>query len=379
MPENNSGHKVNLLILNYEFPPLGGGAGNAYYYLLREFAKYPELEIDLVTSSADRYKVERFADNITIHYLDISKGNQNLHYQTGKDLLTYTAKAYIYARKLKRKKDYNLCHAFFGIPCGFIALLLKTPYIVSLRGSDVPFYNNRFYWLDKLVLLRLSMLIWRKAKHVIANSEGLKELAQTSSPDQDIKVIYNGVDTNQFYPLENKVSGDKIKLISTGRLIERKGYRYLIEALKDNDQVELTLVGDGNLAAELKELAVKNNANAKFVGMVEHDELPKYLREADIFVLPSLSEGMSNSVLEAMACGLPIIATDTGGSEELVKENGFILKKGLAKALRSSIDYYLKNKPLIKTHGEKSRISSEKKGWDQVASQYGRFYSNFEN
>jgi hypothetical protein len=68
-----------ILILNYEFPPLGGGAGNATYYLLKEFAKDPDLKIDLVTSSIDAFRVEKFSDNITVHLLDIGKGG-NLHY-----------------------------------------------------------------------------------------------------------------------------------------------------------------------------------------------------------------------------------------------------------------------------------------------------------
>ncbi len=364
----------NILMLNYEFPPLGGGAGNANYYLLKELSRYPDLHIDLITSSADIFRIEKFSNNISIHFMDIYKNNKNLHYQSNKDLLVYTVKAYLYAKKLKKHNKYELCHAFFGVPCGFIAMLLKIPYIVSLRGSDVPFYNNRFYWQDKLVLQRLRRLIWRKAKHVVANSIGLKELAKKSAPTQEIEVIYNGVDTNQFYPLKEKALGDKIKLISTGRLIERKGYRYLIEALKNNNQVDLTLVGDGNLAAELKKLAVKNNVNAKFVGMVKHDELPKYLREADIFVLPSLNEGMSNSVLEAMACGLPIIATDTGGSKELVQENGFIVDKASKLSLRNAIEYYCDNKESIKVHGAISRSISEGMNWSEVANKYRKEY-----
>jgi len=137
-------------MLNYEFPPLGGGAGNASYYMLREFSKYHDLNIDLITSSADKYRVEQFAENISIHFLDIHKNNTALHYQSNKNLITYTMKVYFYAKKLRKQKSYDLCHAFFGIPCGAIALLLGVPYIVSLRGSDVPGHNERFALADVL-------------------------------------------------------------------------------------------------------------------------------------------------------------------------------------------------------------------------------------
>lgn len=185
-------------MLNYEFPPLGGGAGNATFYLLKEFSRYKDLQIDLVTSSASKYKEERFSDNIKIYYLDISK-KESLHYQTNRDLLTYTCRSYFFCKNLLKRSTYHLCHAFFGIPCGFVAMKLNIPYIVSLRGSDVPFYNPRFYWLDKLFFKRLSEKIWKNSLRVIANSKGLRELTLKSFSSQKIEVICNGVDVEHFY------------------------------------------------------------------------------------------------------------------------------------------------------------------------------------
>jgi len=358
--------KLKILMLNYEFPPLGGGAGNATYYLLKEFAKNKELEIDLITSSTDKERIEKFSENITIYFLDINKKG-NLHYQSQKDLLKYSWKAYKLAKKLKKEKNYNLCHAFFGIPCGYIAMKLKMPYMVSLRGSDVPFYNKRFYWLDKFIFKRISKKVWKNSKATITNSAGLKELAINSSPKQEISVITNGIDTNEFKPLKNKKNNTQIKLISTGRLIERKGYQYLIPALKGLD-VKLQLIGDGNLTKELKEMA--KDLDVEFLGKKEHKELPKFLQRADIFILPSLNEGMSNSILEAMSCGLPIITTDTGGSKELIKGNGYIIKKSDSESIRQAIEQYLKNPKTIKIQGNKSRKITESNNWEKIAQDY---------
>ena len=367
--------KLQVLMFNYEFPPLGGGSGNAKYYLLKEFSQYPEIEIDLVTSSTSSFKVEAFSDNISIHYLDINKRNKNLHYQTNQEIINYFLRAYSYAKKLQKQKRFDLSHAFFGIPCGYIALLLGLPYIVSLRGSDVPFFNKRFYWLDRLVFKRLSKRIWKSAVVAVANSNGLKELAQKAAPDQEIAVIYNGVDLDQFYPLENKAMSNKLKLISTGRLIERKGYAYLIEALRDTSEVELTLIGEGDLYEMLNNLAQKYNVPVKFLGRVNHEDIAKHLRTADVFVQPSLNEGMSNSVLEAMACGLPIIATDTGGSSELVKGNGFIVEEKNSKELKEAINKYLEDQTLISKHGKKSRHLAAKMSWSRAAKEYLGLYS----
>jgi L-malate glycosyltransferase len=362
--------KKHILILNYEFPPLGGGAANATFYLLKEFSKYKNLQIDLVTSSVNKFRIQKFAKNITIHFLDIGK-RENLHYQSNKDLLKYSWKAKKYCEDLMKKKKFGLIHAFFGIPCGYIAMKLKNkfavPYIVSLRGSDVPFYNKRFYWMDKLFFKRMSKKIWKNAKSVVANSKGLKDLALESSPKQKISVIYNGVNTNEFKM--SKKNNKKLILISTGRLISRKGYQYLIPALNGLD-VELHLIGDGNLTEELKELANQNKVNVKFLGKKTHNELIKYLGKADVFVLPSLNEGMSNSILEAMSCGLPIITTNTGGSEELIKDNGFIVKKGNVEKLRTSMEKFIKEPILIKKMGIKSRKLAEGMSWDKVAREY---------
>ena len=177
-----------ILLLNYEFPPLGGGAANATYHLLKEYSKRKDIKVDLITSSTGEYSEEQFAKSIRIYFLDIGKKG-NIHYQTNKDLLTYSWKAYKLGKKLVRKNHYDLVHAFFGIPCGYIASKLGLPYIVSLRGSDVPFYNKRFYWPDKLLFRRLSKKVWKDSKATITNSEGLKELALRSDPKQNINVI----------------------------------------------------------------------------------------------------------------------------------------------------------------------------------------------
>jgi len=362
-----------ILILNYEFPPLGGGAGNATYYLLKEFSKDPEININLITSSVDEFRVEKFSENITIHFLDIGKKG-NLHYQSNLNLLVYAWKAYWYSKKLIKKEKFNLCHAFFGIPCGYVAMKLGLPYMVSLRGSDVPFYNKRFYYLDKLIFKKLSIKIWRKAKKVIANSKKLKELALSSALKQQIEVIANGIDVNEFKPLSYKKIEFPIKLISTGRLIERKGYKYLIEAISNMKEVELALVGNGNIRSELENLSKEKNSNVIFLGSRGHNEIVNLLQKADIFILPSLNEGMSNSILEAMACGLPIITTDTGGSEELIKGNGCIIPKASSSELKKVIWGYINDVNSIHTQSLISRELALDMSWKNVAELYKKYY-----
>ena len=364
---------VNILLLNYEYPPIGGGASNATYYILKEFSKIRNIKIDVITSSVSSFEIINFSSNIKIHRLDIGK-NGNLHYQSNKELLLFSWKAYWYVKNKLKINEYDLIHAFFGIPCGYIAMKLNKPYIVSLRGSDVPLYNERFKYLDKLVFKRLSKKIWKKAYSVVANSKGLKDLALLSSPEQDISVIYNGVDVDKFVPDKNKNRNKKITLISTGRLIPRKGYKYLLEALKDFSGFRLILLGGGVQREELEECAKENNIDLKCFGKVDHSVLIDKLNEADIFILPSLNEGMSNSVLEAMSCGLPVIVTDVGGSEELINDNGFIVKKGSSEEIKKVLTIYQNNPKLILEHGIKSREIARNMSWKKMAGSYLEIY-----
>jgi len=365
-------------MLNYEFPPLGGGAGNATYYLLREFSKQRDLQIDLVTSSVGDYKEEQFADNIKIYYLDIGKKG-NLHYQTNQDLLKYSWKAYWFSKKLIKENKYNLVHAFFGVPCGYIAMKLGLPYIVSLRGSDVPFYNKRFYWLDRIILKRLSGKIWRRARVAVANSEDLKNLALESSPDQKIEIINNGVDTSEFAPGQGE--HEKFTILSTSRLIARKGVDNLLQAFilfrKKYNAGKLILVGQGNLYNQLLNKAEQNGVreHVDFVGAVKHEDIKEYYKQADIFVLASHNEGMSNSLLEAMASGLAIITTDTGGSRKILGNNcGLIIQYPSVQEILVAVErLYNVREDLIKFK-DGSRNISLSFDWKKVAGKFLDIY-----
>lgn len=372
---------MRVLFFNYEYPPLGGGAGNATSYILQEFSKIPDLEIDLITSSIDnKYHLEKIGDKIKIHKLPVGKNESNLHFQSQKDLLVYSWKAYFFAKKLIQNGNYDLSHSFFTVPCGFISYLFKKrfklPYIVSLRGSDVPGYSERFTTLY-VILKPLVRNIWSNASLVISNSQGLKDLAIKTNRSQEISIIFNGIDTEQFKPGENQEN--EFKILCVSRITKRKGIKYLIDAMEILPKnIALEIIGEGDekerLEKQVKNLKLENRI--KFLGLLNHDSLPKIYQSASIFVLPSLNEGMSNTILEALASGLPIIATDTGGTKELVKngENGFIVKMKDAKDIAEKINILLNNQELQKTMSQESRKIAENLSWKKVSQDYFNKY-----
>lgn len=364
-------------MLNYEFPPLGGGAGNATLYLLKEFANQNNLHIDLITSSTDEYKEESFSANITIYFLDICKKG-GLHHQSSRDLLIYAHRAYTLGKKLKKKYSYDLIHAFFGVPCGYVAMKLDLPYIVSLRGSDVPGHNPKF---DKVYkILRGSIRkTWQKAARVVANSEDLKVTALKTNPNQPIDIIVNGVDTQKFKPAESDRSDDKFRVLYVGRMHEVKGVPYLLKAFEKfsagKTNVGLQLIGEGPLYQEFLE-KYKNSDAIHFPGRKDQSELIGIYRKADVFVLPSLNEGMSNTLLEAMASGLSIVATDTGGAKNLIQGNGVIVEKKSSNDLYEALGKLYDNRALLTEMKNKSRQLAEAMNWNKVAEQYLRIYKD---
>ena len=382
---------MRILYFNYEFPPLGGGAGNASHYLLREYAKNPDIKVDFVTSSVDeKQHVLKLGENVTIYRLPIGKNPDNIHYQSKGELIKYARAAYKFSKQLVKENQYDLTHSFFTVPCGYISYKLwkkyKLPYIISLRGSDVPGYSERFTFLYKFITPIIKK-IWKNAYFVIANSQGLCELALKSAPQKEIGVIYNGIDINEFFPDLSKKNKDLFTIICVSRVTPRKGIRFLIQAfdilLKRYDYLRLVIVGDGNERVSLEDLVQGLGIKDKvvFTGPIAHDNVWEYYQKASIFVLPSLNEGMSNTMLEALACGLPLLATDTGGTRELVTDNknGFIIKMKDFNDLAEKIEKFLLDKNLEERMGKESRLLAEKLSWETVAREYTDLYKKTTN
>lgn len=380
---------MKVLFLNYEYPPLGGGAGNATQYLLREYASLPDIEVHLVTSSMDNTEyVQSVGERVFVHRIPIGKKSVNLHFQSGIDLVRYTWSGYWYARKLVAQGGFDLIHAFFSVPCGAQAFLLgkrfHIPYIVSLRGADVPGYSERFSALYAFITPFIRW-IWHQAAFVVSNSSGLRQLAQKADTQQDIRVIPNGVAVDEFLPANVSESvSDVLTLLCVSRLTPRKGIRYLIQAMKLLeergliDRIKLRIVGDGHERAALEELASGLNlAHAiEFLGLIPHDRVSEQFQLASVFVLPSLNEGMSNTMLEALATGLPIIATVTGGTEELVEDgvNGFFIDMHSAKDIADKVERFVADRGLVRRFGTESRKRAEALSWRYVAESYIELY-----
>lgn len=377
---------MKILMLNYEFPPMGGGAGNATDNISKEMVKMGHDLTVLTSGYGDLPKFE-LKDGVKIYR--VFSWRKGIHDCGFRGAYTYLFSAAFKLLSLKKTDQFDIIHYFFSLPTGLLSLVpwafRGTPYIVSLRGSDVPYYdiyNSKVHFFN-LALKPVNKYIWKKAKRVIALSESLKTTALKSATNQPIGVIPNGVETELFKPNSNgRQPGKQLRLITVSRLIKRKGIDHILKALAElrDEKISLLIVGTGSYEDYLKELCSKLKLNdiVNFYGYCPREELPKLYNNADIFILPSLAESFGLVFAEAMACGLPIIGAKTGGIVDLVlKENGILVEPGGIDEIKEAIvEMRKKSNDMMQDMGKANRRRIDMYySWKNVAQKYLDLYN----
>lgn len=264
-------------------------------------------------------------DDITVHhprYLVVPK--------IGMLLTPFTLAFAIWRaiRKLRcEAEQFDLIDAHYFYPDGVSAAIVSKitgiPCFITARGSDINVIGS--------MRLPGRMIRWasRQAKACIAVCQALKNrMVELGISKDSITVLRNGVDTRLFRVNPDAVSlhDDRPRsILSVGNLIKLKGHDLVIEALVQLPDVRLTIVGDGPERSHLHELAVTMGVSdrVQFVGNISQSELVIIYQSADALVLASSSEGMANVILESIACGTPVVATDVGGAKEVLVQDDF--------------------------------------------------------
>jgi teichuronic acid biosynthesis glycosyltransferase TuaC len=281
-------------------------------------------------------------------------------------------------RNIEKEYSFDVIDSHFVFPDGFCAMLLgrvlKKPVVITARGSDINLYGQ-FRTIRPLLSYCL-----RRADWVITVSQALKQtVAKLNVPSEKIAVIPNGVDGTKFHPIDRAEARKSLGLpidakiiLSVGRLVELKGFDILISALQilKNDygmkDLYLAIAGTGALRGRLERLAASIGmaSSVRFAGDVPHDSLYQWYSAADIFCLASEREGLPNVILESMACGTPVVATNVGGIPEIVASDqvGLLCQrndKSVAASIRKAFSRSWDRKEI-------SRVANENT-WDKAA------------
>lgn len=274
--------------------------------------------------------------------------------------------------KRLQKKGYGFdvidAHYYYpdGVAAAMVASWLNRPLVITARGTDINLIPN--------FVLPRKMIVWasKVARFNLAVCNALREkMLEIGVDESSTHVFRNGVDLNLFAPLERYILREKWQvktklLISVGYLIERKGHHLIIEAMKSLPDYQLFIVGGGEWEGKLKSLALQMEVQdrVQFLGEVSQQQLPELYNCADALVLASSREGWANVLLEAMACGTPVVATNIWGTPEVIQssEAGVLCQERSANGIVEGVTRLFNAYP----DRRNTRTYAEKFSWDET-------------
>ncbi|MFH0923898.1 MAG: glycosyltransferase family 4 protein [Candidatus Falkowbacteria bacterium] len=390
-----------ILIFSTAYYPFMSGAEMA----VDEIAKRTDdFKFDLITARMDRkLSIKDKYNNINIYRVGF--GFKTLD----KFLLPFLG--YFKAKKLNNENNYNIAWSIMASHASIAAAFLKIfkpkiKLLLTLQEGDEEEHLKRYAFgneiLYKFFIQPWHLLVFRKADYAAAISNDLKQRALRGGVKGRVEVVPNGVDIKnfqfsifnfqsnpnfQFSILKKKlnISDNEKIIITTSRLVEKNGIDYLIKSMPKLQitNYKLLILGSGELEEKLKLRVASCELRDKvlFLGNIPHDELPKYLWISDIFCRPSLSEGLGNSFLEAMAAGLPVVATPVGGIPDFLEDGktGWFCKVRDPDSIAEKIKYILdeKNKEEVERVVKNAKkMVEEKYNWDSISVKYKEIFNN---
>jgi len=287
--------------------------------------------------------------------------------------------------RLHAEQPFDLIDAHYAYPDGYAAVLLgerlKLPVFITARGTDIN-------WFSRMPLIRPKIVkALNRAAGIIAVSEALKaRMVEFGISAGKIAVIRNGVDREVFSPRDCNEARWRLKLdpedrilLSVGALVSAKGFDRLIDAIallrKDENRLKLFIIGEGSeqraLESRISNLKLENCV--RLLGAKPQAELADWYSAADLFCLASHREGCPNVILEALACGLPVVAADVGGIGELIRSEmcGRVISPTTAENFAAEICIALRH---LWKREEIARLAATRT-WDDVAMETGNYFT----
>ena len=395
-----------ILIFSTAYFPFVGGAEVAVKEVTN---RIEDIEFGMITAKMDRKlpKTE-LVGNVNVYRVGYGWG------ATDKFLLPICG--LIKALKLQRKNSYDIVWPIMASQASIVAAFLKIlkpkiKLILTLQEGDEEEHLKRYAFgsdlLYKIFIQPWHLLVFKKADFITAISNDLRQRALRNKIKRGVKVIPNGVDVDRFKieDLGFKIEDFKHELgilenekvvVTTSRLVKKNGINDLIRAISElrikNQElrIKLLILGIGEEEKKLKKLVkdLKIEDKVMFLGQVPHNELPKYLWASDVFCRPSLSEGLGNSFLEAMAAGVPIVGTAVGGIPDFLfdpsassgQATGWFCKVKNPSNIAEKINYILDDKnqeEVEQVVGNARKLIEKKYHWKFISKQFNSIFNKF--
>jgi glycosyltransferase involved in cell wall biosynthesis len=334
---------MRILVLIYEYPPVGGGGGMVAREISLGLARLGH-DVRVITT---HYKeLPRQEDQEGVRVVRIPAARRALYRASLLDMLCFVLSGIWSGIGHLRLWQPDVIHVHFAVPTGPVAWVLSRlsgiPYVLTAHLGDVPggVPDKTTHWFRWVY--PFTPAIWRDAARVVAVSNHTRQLALQHYP-VDIQVIPNGVDRGRLDPGELCVNRPA-RILFAGRFVGQKNPHQIIDTLKALEDLEwdCVLAGDGPLREkmthQIRSLGLENRI--RLTGWVSPDEVIEWMRSSDILFMPSHSEGLPVVGVQSLAMGLAIVASPSGGFIDLVDdgENGYLIEvnqpEGYARVLR---------------------------------------------
>lgn len=363
---------MRVLTLNYEFPPLGGGAAPVALEIARGLVGRGH-DVNVITMSYKGLSKAEWRDGICIRRVPSLRKRPDIC--TTAEMASFVASALPIATTKMISGKYDVAHCHFAVPTGPVAWwlrkALRLPYVLTSHGSDIPGYNPDRFSTEHRFTGAPVRAVLKEAHSVVSPSSYLAGLIQDVAPQlgRRLRRISNGIHTEDFRP------GRKERIVlGTGRLLPRKGFQHVIRALAALDgSYTFHLCGDGPMRAELEHLAAQLQTPVVFHGWVDSEShlYRDLLARASIYALPSSRENASISLLEAMSAGCAVITSNVSGCPETVGDAGILVPPEDVKALAAALKKLMDKPSLAEDLGIRARRRVENHfDWNVIVGQY---------
>lgn len=378
--------KLKILIINYEFPPLGGGGGVASYDLALEWSV--KGEVDVITSNFEGLNSSENVKGIRVFRTKIFF-RKSRDAATFLSMLSFLVTGFITGFNLCRENRYDIINTHFAVPSGPLGFVLGKifgiPNVLSLHGGDIYDPSKKMSPHKSIIFSRVVKFILNRADRIVAQSNNTRDnTIRYYNPVKDVQII-----PLAYHPPEIiKVSRGKLGLdkdafyfITIGRLVKRKAIDTMLYALAkiENSKIRLLIVGDGPELEYLRNLAAGLGLNERviFTGYIEESKKYNYLQNSDAFILTSLHEGFGIVFMEAMFIGLPIVCTNHGGQVDFLKngENAFLIDVGDIEACKTSMMKIFKDKNIYRKMSGNNRKKVKVFYAENVAAEYLKIFN----
>lgn len=304
--------------------------------------------------------------DINLHHLPEKYSYTGIDLKKGDEIDVKLIQWYLYFKDFVKKHNPDVVISFYITPYGYPASLIskefKIPFISAIRGNDI----GRFIHSPEMIPLIKHIL--ENSDKVITLSKDLEKQVKLLVPKAKVEVIYNSVDPNLYHQKYQEVgSNKKIIVGSTGIFKPKKGIEVLIRSfnLKSfNNESELLLVGDFSKSLTKKENYKYNKLKNKLIitGIVKREKVIEYLKNMDIYVTLTNSDGCPNSVLEAMCLGRAILTTPVAAMPDILKDgkSAIFIDTMDENLILEKLEYMMQNRDLLKKLGKNARLAAKK-------------------